>query len=299
MAQLCDFKIKEVLRNDLPHRLVCLHLVEKDKNVDKSTQKSAVLIAQKRAFDPETIEALVGAETDLESVANNDVYLNCNISLPSKFSTLKGTLIYPATEKHIDKYREVDVEMVSETFDQYQQITLPYIEKSQFSLKWVENILDGKAEQESVLYNDSDQKNGFLLLPDLKWDRKSLDSLYFSAIVQRRGIKSIRDLTAEHLPLLENIKRAGCKAIAEKFKVESKNLRIFFHYQPSYYHLHIHFVHLKAEPIGATIGQAHLLDDVIDNLRLDSNYYQKKTLHYTLKINHLLVEMLRKNNCKL
>lgn len=36
-----------------------------------------------------------------------------------------------------------------------------------------------------------------------------LDDLYLIAICHRRGIRSLRDLTPEHLPLLRNILREG------------------------------------------------------------------------------------------
>lgn len=36
-----------------------------------------------------------------------------------------------------------------------------------------------------------------------------LDDLYLIAICHRRDIKSLRDLTPEHLPLLRNILREG------------------------------------------------------------------------------------------
>ena len=60
-----------------------------------------------------------------------------------------------------------------------------------------------------MLYDDPDPENGFLLLPDMKWDQKDQESLYLLAIARRRGILSMRELTAEHLPLLKNILRGG------------------------------------------------------------------------------------------
>jgi len=45
-------------------------------------------------------------------------------------------------------------------------------------------------------------------MPDLKWSGK-INELYLLAIVKKRNIKSLRDLTAEHLPLLKNILNKG------------------------------------------------------------------------------------------
>lgn len=79
-------------------------------------------------------------------------------------------------------------------------IIVPYF------LQWVYNILEHKAETERIIFEDDDPKIGFILAPDLKWDGKILEVLYLLAIVHQRDIKSLRDLTAKHLPLLTNIR---------------------------------------------------------------------------------------------
>jgi m7GpppX diphosphatase len=63
--------------------------------------------------------------------------------------------------------------------------------------------------------------------------------------------------------------------VTEKYGVKRGAVRLFLHYQPSYYHLHVHIVSLANEGFaGAEVGKAHLLDDVIslvgpiDSLRL-------------------------------
>ena len=78
-----------------------------------------------------------------------------------------------------------------------------------FSLQWVYNILDKKAEVERVVFEDVDPVTGFVLLPDLKWDQKQLENMYLVAICHAHGIKSLRDLNRSHLPLLKNIQQKG------------------------------------------------------------------------------------------
>ena len=52
--------------------------------------------------------------------------------------------------------------------------------------------------------------------------------------------------------------------MTEKYGVEKGAVRLFLHYQPSYYHLHVHIVSLANEGFaGAEVGKAHLLDDII------------------------------------
>lgn len=43
-----------------------------------------------------------------------------------------------------------------------------------FTLQWVYNILEKKAEAERIVYEDPDPDVGFVLLPDFKWDQKQV-----------------------------------------------------------------------------------------------------------------------------
>ena len=62
-----------------------------------------------------------------------------------------------------------------------------------------------------------------------------------------------------------------------KYGIKPDQLRVFLHYQPSYYHFHLHIVNVQHPGLGdgIAIGKAILLDDVIDNLKLDGQYYTK------------------------
>lgn len=74
--------------------------------------------------------------------------------------------------------------------------------------------MEYRSERELIKYDTAsdkekdDEENGFILLPDLKWSGK-INELYLLAIVKKRGIKSLRDLTNDHLPLLKNILNKG------------------------------------------------------------------------------------------
>jgi len=61
-----------------------------------------------------------------------------------------------------------------------------------------------------------------------------------------------------------------------------QELRVFIHYQPSFYHLHVHFTHIKAEHGGFQAERAHMLSTVIENIRLVPDYYSRVTLEFPL-----------------
>lgn len=115
-------------------------------------------------------------------------------------------------------------------------------------LQWVYNILDHKAEQDKIVYEDKNNDTGFVLVNDLKWDGQP-DTLKLIALSVKK-IRSMRELNASHLPLLKNIRDAGTREIIKKFNISPSQLRIYLHYQPSYYHLHVHFAYLMFETPG-------------------------------------------------
>ncbi|XP_077967395.1 m7GpppX diphosphatase-like [Styela clava] len=259
--------------------------------------KDAVVILEKRPFDtsPKGLKSLFSEETKLRQDLLNDIYSTYAAVPTSPHTEIKTTVIYPATTKHIEKYTKQEVEVIEETGDDYKQITLPYLkEENRFSVQWVFNILDKKSESERIVFEDPDPEIGFILLPDMKWDLKDIESLYLMALVHRHDLKSLRDLNKDHLPLLKNIKQRGEDAIQEKYGVKKHKLRIYFHYQPSYYHLHIHFTNIAFDAPGSSVTRAHLLTDVIENIEFMSDYYQKKTMTFVGKRDDKLVTALRK-----
>lgn len=76
-------------------------------------------------------------------------------------------------------------------------------------MQWIYNILEHKKESERIVFEDPDPDTGFILLPDLKWTGEQMEDLYLQAIVQRRDIGCLRDLSASHLPLLRNVQEKG------------------------------------------------------------------------------------------
>lgn len=148
-------------------------------------------------------------------------------------------------------------------------------------LNWVFNILDGKTEQEDVILRSHSTKGvpgstehiphedeGFLLLPDLNWDRKTVTSLHLLGLVERRDIWSVRDLTKEHVPWLQQMRKKLLEATTKLYpQIEADQLKLYVHYQPTYYHFHIHVVHVMLEAGGTQgVGKALGLDHIVDQL---------------------------------
>lgn len=287
LVNMKGFSFKEVLGSDSARKSAFILL-------DSSNGENAILLADKNAFpvDKTSWSAILTGST-LKPIMKNDIYSSYTLCMPNEFSGVKSTLIYPCNEKHIAKYRDQKRFIINETPEDYRTITLPYIQRNQMSLEWVYNILDHKAEVDRIIYEETDPHDGFILAPDLKWSGEQLECLYVQALVRRKGIKSIRDLTANDLPLLEGIRDKGLNAIKEKYGLDKHQIRAYFHYQPSFYHLHVHFIHVSYEAPASGVAKAVLLDDVINNLKLIPDFYQRSTLTFTAKEQDPLVVLFR------
>lgn len=86
-----------------------------------------------------------------------------------------------------------------------------------FYFQWVYNILEHKKEADRIVFEDSDDSNGFIMLPDLKWNGEKPEELYLVAIVHRKDLGSLRDLRHEHIELLENILTKGKVGVSVNF----------------------------------------------------------------------------------
>jgi len=107
-----------------------------------------------------------------------------------------------------------------------------------------------------------------LLLPDLNWDRKTMESLHLLGLVERRDIWSLRDLKKKHIHWLRDMRTRFVEATIKTYpELEEDQLKLYVHYQPTYYHFHIHIVHVALES-GATqaTGKAIGLESIIAQL---------------------------------
>ncbi|XP_049774512.1 m7GpppX diphosphatase [Schistocerca cancellata] len=285
-----DFKLSRVINENSQRKSVCVE------GTFAGKEGIAVVLLEKRPFNEQSINGILSSHSSLKQEFINDVYASYTCLPSVQFNGIKTTIIHPATEKHIKKYERQVLHIVEETPSYYQEITLPHIKSDQFGIQWVFNILDHKSETDRIVFEDPDPETGFILLPDLKWDTKQIEDLYLVAIVRKSGILSLRDLTSEHLPLLKNIKEKGTNVIKDKYKIPETQLRIYLHYQPSFYHLHVHFTNLQYDAPGIYAEKSHLLGEVVSNIELMSDYYQKATIPFAIKESDSLFQKYEEKN---
>ena len=264
-------------------------------------EQPALLLIERAPFpvDQAYLGALPGSLAQVRSLGANDVYswhmaragavavagTGSSSALSSSdhsegdggfFADLKINLIFPCTETHVNKYSPQAFRFVTETPAVYATRVRPYMERKRGNgrLNWVYNIIEGRAEAEDVLFRTplgqagKDGEDGFLLLPDLNWDRTTVGELRLLAVVERRDIWSIRDLRKSHVPWLRHMQNAILNAVTMRYPpLERDQIKLYFHYQPSYYHLHVHVVNVAAEANATqATGKAIGLESVIELL---------------------------------
>ena len=238
------FKFQRLLNLDQQARRITL--------VGEIDSKPALLTLERAAFptDPAVITALLTSISRTTNLGSNDIYrwymaqsgssVSTDESTPSKSTPpadLKLNLIYPCTEQHIKKYTPQRVRMVTETPTIYARHVRPYMEqkRAQGRLNWVFNILEGRTEQEDVIMRDAGPAGadeGFLLLPDLNWDRSTVEGLRLLALVERRDLWSLRDLKRRHVSWLKDMRERVLDATVKVYGdkgVERDLLKCYFH----------------------------------------------------------------------
>ena len=261
--------------------------------------KPTLLTAERAAFpsDIKTLGVFHRNLVDVKNIGTNDIYHWYLASVGQAEDNppdLKLNLISPCTEKHVKKYSPQGVRMVTETPGIYEDHVRPYIAKQREGgrLDWVFNILEGRKEQNDIIYRDPGQggakDEAFLLAPDLNWDRKTLTSLHLLALVERRDLWSLRDLNKSHIVWLKHMRKKVVEATVRKYpEIDHDQLKLYMHCktlpsshrcflrlrltllpdQPTFYHLHIHVVHVMLEPTGTqAIGKAFGLENIISQL---------------------------------
>ncbi|GAB1522246.1 hypothetical protein RhiTH_005360 [Rhizoctonia solani] len=284
----------------LSHSISVLGTLPKHNQTDERIP--TIVQVTKTPITPEEIASVKDAFGKLETIGQNDIYHWVLGWLGEKRSPdVKITIVENATDVHIRKFTRQPWSMVRETPQLYVEVVRPFIDAFPTSrLQWVYNILSHESEADRILYEDRSPTEGFIILPDLKWDGTTMSMFYIQAIVHTRDIHSLRDIRKRHLPMLRNIRRQSIKVAQDKYGLPAGQLRLFVHYQPSYYHFHVHIVTLELSgQANANVGMAHLFDDVIAMLELEPDglsdgqgTFARMTMTYNIGKQHGLHDAL-------
>ncbi len=211
--------------------------------------------------------------------ANTNINTNINSTNSNNSPSSPKLLKFKYSNTHSREKK-----IIKETYQDYLNNMEKYntdlvrIEKS----KWIYNIIDGSAEQDKVIYQDTH----FVLVANGNWDinnlsEQNLKQIHLLAIPRDTSLKCIRSLTGQNVTLLEYIKNISLEEINKKYGINPNRFKMYFHYYPSVFQLHLHFVDTNNNEGGAlTLFEGcYDLDTVIYNLKIKSDYYQDIVLN--------------------
>jgi m7GpppX diphosphatase len=214
-------------------------------------------------FTPSKLSTIDSIKKD-KLVLKNDIYEKYRAT-----AEIEGELIICNDTNLMRRFQK---KIVRESYDDY----LKYIIKRDVRKdKWIYNIIDGVSEADSVLYRD----NACIVIPSYTWDGMNFDNLHILCLPTDTSLRCIRSLNGSHIPLLEHMKLVTLEIISAKYNIDEYYIKAFFHYEPSTYHLHIHFVNTANYDVRSSIEYSHELNSVLFNLSVCPDYYQRVILN--------------------
>ena len=227
----------------------------------------------------------------------NDIYYSFVLSATSASLPNHIDIICPCEQKHITFLSSSQPDTILiESPHHYATIHHPYIQQqlsSQHHLSWLYNILDGNSEQDRTILRTEQ----CVVVAQPEWDMHSLDSLHVLVLpTQRSGLTSLRALRSEHLPLLAAMREAVVGVLSsERYGVLSgeSELLMYLHYPPSFYHLHVHVVHVTAAAtVSSSVNKAVDLYEIEQHLEQNGSWYEKCDIRCRIRGGHALAQAM-------
>jgi hypothetical protein len=197
-----------------------------------------------------------------EELTSNDRHSSYSIEGSPKISGIMYKIVHP----HLNEIATNNMRFVIESYSTHldKLKTLP-----ESNYKWIYNIIDNNAETKDVIHQTSE----YILIPDYAWDGENLQELHVLGIIREKRLASIREIKQSDLEMLVRIKEESIVKIEEKYDLKQDKIKMFFHYTPSTYLLHIHFVHIEKCNRKTSVEKCHTFDDVVRNISIDPEYY--------------------------
>jgi len=99
------------------------------------SENFGILVAEKLPLTVPSMRALL-ASSKIEKTFQNDIYSQYKLEDNSGGAgEVKVVTVYPATQKHLEKYGPENKRMVLETPEQYENITKPYVLEHSMALE--------------------------------------------------------------------------------------------------------------------------------------------------------------------
>lgn len=269
---LKSFTLSEVINSDPMSKMITFLMTAKQEE-SPNNQDKLIIVLRKTDFK----EDINPNNLDLsELIHQNDCFYKYhakfNENVDKHDSQIEVEIVYPVTDFLLMKYTATNVFNIVETQDVYLKHRVPIINKQKKKLGWIYNIFDGSKEQDKVLFQDSD----FCVVYDYKYNPKihSLDRFHLLVIFKDNDLNSLRDVDGKHVQLLHRAQNR-IHEIVRSSNLSENGCLTYFHYPPTFYQLHLHVVASNNKLSDSKSDRAHILQNVLYNIHLKHDYYQK------------------------
>ena len=148
--------------------------------------------------------------------------------------------------------------------DYYGRPFLNFVNSEYWSQKnrWIYSIIErGFMSKNEKVFIDNDD-----------WclcaDKHHGSDLRYLIVFKDSQLKTIRDLRAYHIPILENIMDTVSQWLSTR---HAQKYYFYFHYMPSVLQLHLH---VNSNTLHINHDRAHFLQTVLRNIRRNSEHYK-------------------------
>lgn len=166
------------------------------------------------------------------------------------------------------------------TYDDWIQIVTTNPEKQ---CEWIYNIIENNTESDRIIY----QNEYFILITEPSFDINDIENTFhLLAFPKDKSLKSIRELNQQHIPLLEHMFEKSKSKLKKYYNnINIDEIETHFHYPPNVFLLHMHFELTNSNKKCRKPLREHSVIKVIENLKIDSDYYKKIKIDILEKIN--------------
>lgn len=130
----CKFRADRVLFTDPRSKSICVLGSCTGPEAEAEAEEKGIVLAEKQPLTESSLPHLFSSSV-MEKKFQNDVYsqyvLNCK---EGGLGEMRVTTVYPATDRHVQKYEAQKRRFVLETPENYHQITKPFAERQSLSL---------------------------------------------------------------------------------------------------------------------------------------------------------------------
>ena len=103
--------------------------------------------------------------------------------------------------------------------------------------------------------------------------KRGAPELHWLAVVTDPALRTLRDLRGAHIQMLTKLQEECCRTIQAETGIPLDQIIAYVHYPPSVYQLHVHFKHPISSHTSYDAFRMHSLASIINNLRIDQDYY--------------------------